>query len=120
MVRPERRTKGDVLAAAAIAVVVVVAAALIWWTSDARTTISRPAAVPAPAPAARPTDATRAPVRPFGATPETPTCAGCPGSTTWPSRSTRTTADAGRSARSTGPRVGADPPAAATPIPGGA
>src|ERR1700756_3142678 len=50
MVRPERRTKGDVLAAAAIAVVVVVAAALIWWTSDARTTINRPAAVPAPAP----------------------------------------------------------------------
>jgi hypothetical protein len=50
MVRPERRTKGDIMAAAAIAVVVAVAAALIWWTSDARATVSRPAAVPAPAP----------------------------------------------------------------------
>jgi hypothetical protein len=50
MVRPERRTKGDILAAAAIAVVVAAAASLIWWTSDARATISRPAAVPAPAP----------------------------------------------------------------------
>lgn len=38
------------LAAAAIAVVVAVAASLIWWTSDARATISRPAAVPAPTP----------------------------------------------------------------------
>ncbi len=51
MVQPERRTKGDILAAAAIAVVVAAAAALIWWTSDARATISRPAAVPAPNPA---------------------------------------------------------------------
>jgi hypothetical protein len=51
MVKPERRTKGDLLAAATIAVVVAVAAALIWWTSDARATISRPAAIPAPAPA---------------------------------------------------------------------
>jgi hypothetical protein len=50
MVEPERRTKGDILAAAAIAVVVAVAAALIWWTSDARATVSRPAAIPAPAP----------------------------------------------------------------------
>jgi hypothetical protein len=50
MVKPERRTRGDVLAAAAIAVVVAVVAALIWWTSDARATISRPAAVPVPAP----------------------------------------------------------------------
>lgn len=50
MVRPERRTRGDVLAAAAIAVVVAAAAALIWWTSDARATISRPAAEPAPNP----------------------------------------------------------------------
>jgi hypothetical protein len=52
MVRPERRTKADVLAAATIAVVVAVAASLIWWTSDARATISRPAAVPAPNPTA--------------------------------------------------------------------
>ncbi len=50
MVRPERRTKGDILAAAAIAVVVAAVASLIWWTSDARATISRPAAVPAPNP----------------------------------------------------------------------
>jgi hypothetical protein len=50
MVKPERRTKADVLAAAAIAVVVAVAAALIWWTSDARATISRPAAGPGPSP----------------------------------------------------------------------
>ncbi|MCV7122987.1 Rv3212 family protein [Mycobacterium lacus] len=50
MVRPERRTKADIVAAVAIAVVVVVAAAIIWWTSDARATISRPAAVPAPSP----------------------------------------------------------------------
>ncbi|UXA08273.1 hypothetical protein KXD96_09340 [Mycobacterium sp. SMC-2] len=47
MVRPERRTKGDVLAAVAIAVVVAVVASLVWWTSDARATISRPAAVAA-------------------------------------------------------------------------
>lgn len=52
MVKPERRTKGDILAAAAIAVVVAAAGALIWWTSDARATISRPAAVPAPNPTA--------------------------------------------------------------------
>jgi hypothetical protein len=48
MIRPERRTRGDVLVALAIAVVVAVAAVLIWWTSDARATISRPAATPAP------------------------------------------------------------------------
>jgi hypothetical protein len=50
MVKPERRTKADLLAAAVIVAVVAVAAALIWWTSDARATISRPAAVPAPNP----------------------------------------------------------------------
>ncbi|HTX93489.1 MAG TPA: hypothetical protein VME67_00845 [Mycobacterium sp.] len=50
MVRPERRTKGDIVAAAAVASVVAITAALIWWTSDARATISRPAAVPAPNP----------------------------------------------------------------------
>jgi len=50
MVKPERRTKADLLAAAAILTVVATAAALIWWTSDARATISRPAAVPAPNP----------------------------------------------------------------------
>ena len=46
---PERRTKGDVLAAVAIVVALVVAATAIWWTSDARATISRPAAAPVPA-----------------------------------------------------------------------
>jgi hypothetical protein len=50
MVKPERRTKADLLAAAAIVTVVAAAAALIWWTSDARATISRPAAAPAPNP----------------------------------------------------------------------
>ena len=50
MVRPERRTKGDILAAAAIAVVVAATASLIWWTSHARATVSRPAGVPAPTP----------------------------------------------------------------------
>ncbi len=43
MVRPERRTAGDLLAAAAIAVAVVVAGVIVWWTSDARATISSPA-----------------------------------------------------------------------------
>jgi hypothetical protein len=43
MVKPERRTKADLLAAAAIVTVVATAAALIWWTSDARATISRTA-----------------------------------------------------------------------------
>ena len=44
MVKPERRTRADLVAAAAIAVAVAVIAALVWWTSDARATISRPAA----------------------------------------------------------------------------
>lgn len=50
MVKPERRTKADMVAVAAISTAIVVAAALIWWTSDARATDSRPAAVPAPNP----------------------------------------------------------------------
>lgn len=48
MVKPERRTRGDLAAAAAIVAIVAVAAGLIWWTSDARATISRPAAAPVP------------------------------------------------------------------------
>ena len=48
MVKPERRTRADLVAAVAIAAVVAVVAALIWWTSDARATISRPAASPVP------------------------------------------------------------------------
>lgn len=46
---PERRTRGDLLAAAAIVVVLAVAAGLIWWSSDARATLSKPAAEPVPA-----------------------------------------------------------------------
>ncbi|MGV0837510.1 Rv3212 family protein [Mycolicibacterium thermoresistibile] len=48
MVKPERRTRGDLIAALAIVAALAVAAALIWWTSDARATISRPAAAPIP------------------------------------------------------------------------
>src|SRR5690349_2629982 len=48
MVKPERRTRGDMAAAAAIVAIVALAAGLIWWTSDARATISRPAASPVP------------------------------------------------------------------------
>src|SRR5579875_878728 len=50
MVKPERRTKADLVAAAAIVLIVAAAAALIWWTSDARATVNRPAAAPAPNP----------------------------------------------------------------------
>ncbi|MGE0220799.1 Rv3212 family protein [Mycolicibacterium sp.] len=49
MVRPERLTRGDLVAAAVIAAVIVLVAAAVWWTSDARATISRPAAEPVPA-----------------------------------------------------------------------
>jgi hypothetical protein len=48
MVKPERRTRTDMAAAAAIVAIVALAAGLIWWTSDARATISRPAASPVP------------------------------------------------------------------------
>lgn len=48
MVRPERRTRADVVAAVVIAAVVVLVAAVVWWTSDARATLSRPAATPVP------------------------------------------------------------------------
>lgn len=44
MVRPERRTRSDLVAAAVIAIAVVVTGILVWWTSDARATDSRPAA----------------------------------------------------------------------------
>ena len=49
MVKPERRTRGDIIAAVAIAVVIAVVAGVVWWTSDARATESRPAASPVPA-----------------------------------------------------------------------
>jgi len=48
MVRPERRTRGDLIAAAAIAVVVALFITLIWWHSSARTTEFEPATAPAP------------------------------------------------------------------------
>lgn len=50
MVRPERRTRADLIAAASIAVVLAVAAMLIWWVSDARHTHSRPATGEIPGP----------------------------------------------------------------------
>ncbi|HEX5144190.1 MAG TPA: hypothetical protein VFW21_09995, partial [Mycobacterium sp.] len=46
MVKPERRTRADIVTAGAIMVVVAVVGALIWWTSDARASQSRPAAAP--------------------------------------------------------------------------
>src|SRR6478752_2839217 len=46
MVKPERRTRADMVAAAAIAGIVALVAAIVWWTSDARATISVPAATP--------------------------------------------------------------------------
>ncbi|MGQ9409702.1 Rv3212 family protein [Mycolicibacterium gilvum] len=48
MVKPERRTRADLVAAAAIAGVIVLVAAVVWWTSDARATRSTPAAEPLP------------------------------------------------------------------------
>lgn len=48
MVRPERRTRGDLIAAAAIAAVIVVVIAMFWWHSSARATTFRPASEPAP------------------------------------------------------------------------
>ena len=44
MLAPERRTKGDLIAAAAIVAALAVFIAIIWWHSSARATISRPAA----------------------------------------------------------------------------
>lgn len=48
MVRPERRTKADVLAAVAIVIVLVAASLTVWWTSDARATQIHPAAESVP------------------------------------------------------------------------
>lgn len=47
MIAPERRTRGDLIAAAAIATTVAVFIATIWWNSSTRATISRPAGAPA-------------------------------------------------------------------------
>ncbi|MBX7434364.1 PQQ-binding-like beta-propeller repeat protein [Mycobacterium sp. Y57] len=49
MVKPERRTRTDLVVAAAIAGVVALVVAVVWWTSDARATVSRPADNPLPA-----------------------------------------------------------------------
>ncbi|MGE2836449.1 hypothetical protein [Mycobacterium sp. SMC-4] len=48
MVKPERRTRADLVAAAAIAAVVVLVAVVVWWNSDVRATVSRPAASAVP------------------------------------------------------------------------
>lgn len=48
MVKPERRTAGDLRAAAAIAAIVALFIGFFWWHSSARATISRPADAAAP------------------------------------------------------------------------
>ena len=48
MIRPERRTRGDLIAAAAITAAVALVISLIWWQSSARATVFRPATGPAP------------------------------------------------------------------------
>ena len=52
MIRPERRTRGDLLAAAAIAAAVAVLVAAVWWRSSVRTTEFHPATGTAPSPTA--------------------------------------------------------------------
>jgi len=49
MIRPERRSRNDLIAAAAIAAVVMLIISFFWWRSTARHTISHPAAEPATA-----------------------------------------------------------------------
>jgi len=48
VIRPERRTRADLLAAAGIAAVVALLVAALWWHSSARATVSLPAVSPAP------------------------------------------------------------------------
>lgn len=48
MLRPERRTRGDLIAAAAIATVVLLFLSFFWWRSSTRATVLRPAQTPAP------------------------------------------------------------------------
>ncbi|MCX6479397.1 MAG: hypothetical protein NTY24_02970, partial [Mycobacterium sp.] len=48
MLKPERRTRGDLLAAVAIAAVVVLVISFFWWRSSARATTVVPANSPAP------------------------------------------------------------------------
>lgn len=57
MVKPERRTRGDLITLAVLAVAVVVAATVLWRFSDARATVSTPASgtvAPLDTPAALP------------------------------------------------------------------
>ena len=49
MIAPERRTRGDLIAAAAIATAVTVFIATFWWHSSTRATVSHPATGPAAA-----------------------------------------------------------------------
>ncbi|GAA2332581.1 hypothetical protein GCM10009854_04820 [Saccharopolyspora halophila] len=51
LVRPERRKPIDLLVVALIGMVLAVGGAVIWWNSDARATLSEPAAQPIPEPA---------------------------------------------------------------------
>jgi len=48
MVKPERRTRADMVATTAILGVIALVAAIVWWTSDSRATVSDPAAAPVP------------------------------------------------------------------------
>lgn len=50
MVRPERRTRGDLVAVAVIVVAVLIGSGVLWFHSDARATISETAAEPLPKP----------------------------------------------------------------------
>ena len=62
MLAPERRTRGDLIAAAAIATAVAVFIAMFWWHSSTRATVSHPASEPAAAvvaPAAVPGELTQ-------------------------------------------------------------
>lgn len=52
MIRPERRTRGDLLAAAAIAAVVALVIAAVWWRSSVRTTEFHPGTGTAASPTA--------------------------------------------------------------------
>ncbi|MDR7302874.1 Rv3212 family protein [Haloactinomyces albus] len=73
MVRPERRTRADLTAVVLIVVAVLIASAVVWWHSDARATISQPAAEPAAEvhpPAAVPTTLREAWRAPSPATPQ--------------------------------------------------
>lgn len=72
MVKPERRTRADLVAATSIVGVIALVAAIVWWTSDARATVSRPAAEPVPS------------LKPAGAVPDSLT-------ERWTARSAKTT-----------------------------